>query len=143
MKTCSSCNTSKPLTEYGKAKWSKKDGLNSQCKDCYREYLKEHYERTKEHHRLISNASKQKRIEKIHEWLADYLKAHPCVDCGNTDILVLEFDHVNEEKEDDVSRIVRSTAVLFKVQAEVAKCEVRCVNCHREITRKRRESNND
>lgn len=138
MKTCTSCKTDKPLSEYGVAKWSKKDGLNSKCKACYREYLKARYEITKEKHIIISNRSKKARLDIIHEWLAEYLKSHPCVDCGNTDILVLEFDHVNDDKEADVSWLIHGTTVLWKVQAEVAKCEVRCVNCHREITRKRR-----
>lgn len=138
MKTCTGCKEAKPLTEYGIANKSK-GILRSQCKICYAQYLKSRYELTKEHHSAISNKSKQARINVIHEWLAEYLKAHPCVDCGNSDILVLEFDHVNDDKEADVSRVVRNTAKLERVQAEVAKCEVRCVNCHREITRKRRD----
>lgn len=35
MKTCSTCKTPKPTSEFGKHK-ARKDGLNSQCKECNR-----------------------------------------------------------------------------------------------------------
>jgi hypothetical protein len=73
----------------------------------------------------------------IRAWIAEYLSAHPCVDCGETDIVVLEFDHVRGIKVDDVSTLVTRTG-LTTVRAEIAKCEVRCANCHRRITYRRR-----
>jgi hypothetical protein len=71
-------------------------------------------------------------------WVDAYLAEHPCVDCGETDPDVLDFDHVPERgpKTAGVSVLVRRST-LKKVIAEVALCEVRCANCHRRITRRR------
>src|SRR5215204_6103788 len=45
-------------------------------------------------------------IEESRQWLIQCLEEHPCVDCGISDIRVLEFDH-----RDDVSKIA-AVAVL-------------------------------
>ena len=61
--------------------------------------------------------------------LIEYLKEHPCIDCGEVDIDVLTFDHVNGEKEASVYTLARSYT-WSKVLKEIEKCEVRCANCH-------------
>jgi hypothetical protein len=66
-------------------------------------------------------------------WIMAYLSAHPCVDCGEADIVVLEFDHQNE-KETTIAELIRDAASLSRLVAEVAKCLVRCANCHRRKT---------
>jgi len=53
-----------------------------------------------------------------------------CVDCGITDIRVLEFDHVRGEKIDTITSMVRRGLSVDVLVAEIAKCEVRCANCH-------------
>lgn len=78
-------------------------------------------------------SSRQKQV-----WLCEYLSSHPCVDCGEQDITVLEFDHTGTEpKVANVSRLVDGTHALATVQQEVAKCEVRCANCHKRMTDRR------
>ena len=47
--------------------------------------------------------------------------------------MVLEFDHINpEEKISNVSDLMKFS--INKVKKEIAKCEVRCANCHRRKT---------
>lgn len=53
-----------------------------------------------------------------------------CVDCGNDDLEVLEFDHVAGDKVACVRHVWSETGML----AEAAKCALRCVNCHRKRT---------
>ena len=78
-------------------------------------------------------------LPQVKAWVLSYLRGHPCIDCGETDPVVLEFDHrEGAEKAFNVSDAVRSKVALKTVQAEVAKCDVRCANCHRRITHKRR-----
>lgn len=67
----------------------------------------------------------------------EYLLSHPCVDCGEPDPVVLEFDHVRGDKKANVKRMLAGTYSLDSVFTEIAKCEVRCANCHRRITAKR------
>jgi len=69
-------------------------------------------------------------------WVWGYLLAHPCVDCGETDIRVLEFDHRDpKEKSGEISRMVNDRCGVQRIEAEVEKCDVRCANCHRRRSR--------
>jgi hypothetical protein len=63
--------------------------------------------------------------------LYTYLSEHPCVDCGETDIRVLEFDHVQGNKSASITRLLNSAVPWSTIETEIAKCEVRCVSCHR------------
>jgi len=69
----------------------------------------------------------------------EYLKNHPCVDCGNSDVRVLEFDHVTGIKEGNVSYMVLHCSTI-KLLKEIDKCEIRCCNCHRLVTIARRKN---
>ena len=113
------------------------------------EYAHQHYENNKSTY-LASNKAyylahkeeckqnaarhtKKRRLENS-RWVFDYLCEHPCVDCGETDVLVLQFDHRPGTKMDNVSAMVKAPKALSKVIAEVAKCDVRCANCHQRKT---------
>lgn len=61
--------------------------------------------------------------------IVSYLAKHPCVDCGETDPLVLQFDHVAGVKTINVTATLH-LADWGKIAAEIAKCAVRCANCH-------------
>ena len=61
-----------------------------------------------------------------------------CVDCGNADIRVQEFDHLPEhEKRFGISRAIRGSVSTEKLIEEIKKCEVVCANCHVIRTRER------
>lgn len=69
------------------------------------------------------------------EYIGKYLSTHSCVDCGENDILVLEFDHKDRiSKSSEISKMVKGRATLAKVIQEIQKCDVRCANCHRRKT---------
>lgn len=74
------------------------------------------------------------------EYIKEYLRSHPCVDCGNSDIRVLDFDHVYDSKHKCVSTMAQNGSSLGKIKKEIEKCEVRCANCHRIVTYERRLS---
>lgn len=69
----------------------------------------------------------------VREYVWSYLELHPCIDCGETDPVVLEFDHISE-KTIAVSHMNQIGADIDKVQMEIDKCVVRCANCHRRKT---------
>jgi hypothetical protein len=147
MKKCSKCLLAKEVSEFGAWKRAA-DGLKAHCKQCHNEAAKVHYRaNTKEilaqHKRYLAddekkarhNAAKEKYKRSIYLRLRAYLLEHPCVDCGETDPVVLEFDHVRGKKVSNIGTLAAS-ACWQKIQTEIAKCEVRCANCHRRKTAK-------
>lgn len=70
------------------------------------------------------------------QFVLEYLLDHPCVDCGVTNPIVLDFDHVTGEKIGNVSEMIKSGS-LRGIKEEIKKCEVRCANCHRIVTHER------
>ena len=83
--------------------------------------------------------SKEFAITRNKNFVKSYLEKHPCVDCGNNNIIVLEFDHVRGEKLGNISKIVSTGRSLRFLLREIEKCEVRCANCHRIVTHRRRQ----
>lgn len=95
------------------------------------------YKQHKDRH--IKGCSKNKvRYRKIaREAVAQYLESHPCVDCGESDIVVLEFDHVYGEKRSDIGTMMSSGLSVKSIMDEIAKCDVVCANDHRRRTARR------
>ena len=77
----------------------------------------------------------------IRERNRDYMRKvrgeRGCVDCGEKDPIVLDFDHIHDSKRYTISNMQKHS--LAKVDKEIAKCVVRCANCHRRVTHQRRE----
>lgn len=69
-------------------------------------------------------------------YLLTYLSNHGCVDCGETDPVVLDFDHVTGSKITELSKMAHDVKPMSVIQAEIEKCQVRCSNCHRKKTAK-------
>jgi hypothetical protein len=84
------------------------------------------------------NVEKQKRYRRRNRAYVDsVLLLLRCVDCGNSDHEVLDFDHVRGEKVGNISDLVGRPASIKQLREEIDKCEVRCANCHRKITKLR------
>ena len=84
--------------------------------------------------RYVDQARDQKRrlARERTAYLIDYFAVHPCVDCGETDPVVLEFDHLRDKRFNIGSALAyRNWASIV---AEMEKCEVVCANCHRRRT---------
>lgn len=130
MKTCSQCKQAKPLEEFQK-RASNKDGYAGSCKECKRKYDNAHYAANPDRRQYIRDNS-ERRAQANKDWLYQYLTEHTCVDCDETDPVVMEFDHQGD-KEICVSLAVQRWS-LARLQKEIAKCVVRCANCHRRKT---------
>jgi hypothetical protein len=70
--------------------------------------------------------------------LIAYFGSHPCVDCGEGDPVVLEFDHLGE-KLFDIGQALPYRS-WKRILEEIEKCVVVCANCHRRRTARRRRS---
>ncbi len=69
--------------------------------------------------------------------ILEYLLRHPCVDCGESRPAVLDFDHC-ARKSAPVSLLVHNSVSWGKIEEEIARCQVRCANCHRLKTARER-----
>lgn len=125
----------KSRSEFYKNK-NRNDGLNSYCKPCHKTGNNDYYARS-EYRRSQIRDRDNAQIDKLRDYVWNYLENHACVDCGESDPIVLEFDHVRGVKVRAVADMVRGKVSLKSLEAEIAKCEVRCANCHRRITAKR------
>jgi hypothetical protein len=86
---------------------------------------------TKEQVKAQKKRWRQKRRYTKQQFVMDYLTIHSCVDCGESDPVVLDFDHVRGEKRLPINTIIVSWLSLAVLKLEIEKCEVRCANCHR------------
>ena len=100
------------------------------CKLCQNECCRNHYEANKEQY--LSRNIRYRR--KLQDTINDYLRKHPCVDCGEAELSVLDFDHVRGDKKDNVSSMVAARYSWLTIRKEIMKCDVRCANCHRAKT---------
>lgn len=88
--------------------------------------------------KLISRrrALRKKRYTRQYKKVCEHLQTHPCKDCGESRVIVLEFDHLDPSKKVATITIVVSNYSWKKVQQEIDKCEVVCANCHKRRTAK-------
>jgi len=132
MKTCRTCQTDRPLSAFNKNK-AKKDGLQSECRVCSKKRNRAYYKENRETQIQQIYAAKKRRIEENRKFVFGYLSKHTCVDCGESDPRVLEFDH-QRDKEYNITDLLNGGYSREKIQLEIDKCEVRCANCHRRKT---------
>ena len=136
MKTCTKCLKSKDESQFN-YKDREKGRLHSQCKICSRENLKNHYERNRAYYLKKAGSRNSAVRQEIQQRLLIYLSAHGCVDCGETDPVVLDFDHSDKDKKvASIADMVKDRQSWSKIELEITKCAVRCANCHRRRTAK-------
>jgi 5-methylcytosine-specific restriction endonuclease McrA len=135
LKRCAICKALLPKTEFNVNR-GRRDGLQSHCRECNRARSKAYYARNPEKHRAVV-AERKQRVRSEHQArMLDYLREHACADCGEDDLLVLEFDHLRD-KQANISYLVHHGKSWPVVLDEIAKCEVVCANCHRRRTHRR------
>jgi len=134
MKRCGICKQDRPKTEYNVAN-NRKDGLQSHCRECNKIRSKAYYSRNTVAHKLETKKRNKVRFKEIKEQLFNYYLNHPCEECGETNPLVLEFDH-QHSKSDNISNMLMSKTSWKRIMEEIHKCKVLCANCHKIKTHK-------
>jgi hypothetical protein len=116
LRPCNGCGKAKPLSAFQpKTQANGKEGWEGKCKPCVsKRQKKNHASRNLEARLYVFN----------------YLKKSSCVDCGDTNILGFEFDHLHSKKF-DIGTALNSNIPLDELKKEIKKCVVRCAKCHR------------
>lgn len=97
-------------------------------------------QRYKENKPQILRRKRKERLARLavnKAFVKAYLLEHSCIDCQEADIVVLDFDHVRGRKKHNVADMLNNNS-LVSLKKEIAKCEVRCANCHRRKHRRSR-----
>ena len=134
MRTCGDCGKPRPDGEFA---WKiRSKGLRqSKCRECQKKYGKKWYHANRKKH--VRDCVKWRELAKqrVRELFYTYLSEHPCIECGESDPVVLEFAHRDRStKEFTVGEAIPKGLSLDKVRREISKCFVLCANCHRRAT---------
>lgn len=97
---------------------------------------------SRRHYERNMPAMKQRAVEytrahrnRMRAYIWEYLSSHACIDCGESDPIVLEFDHRDQAtKVAEISNLISKAVGMGRLVAEIEKCDVRCANCHRRRT---------
>jgi hypothetical protein len=125
LRHCSRCGHDLPIECFNRYR----DGLQWWCRTCFAAYFRDRGDT----HRRQSYAAKLARQQALRARVLDHLRQHPCVDCGEPDPVVLEFDHLGT-KVASISALMSDTASRTVLDAEMAGFDVVCTNCHRRRT---------
>jgi len=137
-KQCTKCKQTKNIDEFW-FKDKKKGKRSSWCTHCFKEYKQKVYPTNASYYIQYAKKRNSKVYYILREFLWGYLKDHPCIDCGEDDPIVLEFDHkIKEDKKASISDMIKNYCSIESLVTEINKCEVRCANCHRRKTAKER-----
>lgn len=137
MKVCSTCRRSLPLDAFN-VRSASRDRRQAVCRECNAARARRYYaENLEKHRRAVADQVARTRAKNL-ERIGAYLLIHPCVDCGESDVRVLDFDHRDgTEKSAEVMKLAKAAYSWARVMAEIEKCDVRCRNCHAKVTYER------
>ena len=98
-------------------------------------YFREYYANPEKKAQVKKRVRSRKR--NLREWYLRYKESQFCSICGMSgkgNPWAIEFHHKDpEDKKDIVSGMVASGYSRKRIEAEIAKCDVICANCHRGI----------
>jgi hypothetical protein len=128
---CSRCRQLKPASDFA---WHRRalGKRSAYCRPCQAEYKRAHYLANRGRYMAQAARRREARVAERTAFLFDYFRDHPCADCGESDPVILEFDHLGR-KAFDVAYGIRNRP-WSTVLDEIAKCDVVCPNCHRRRT---------
>jgi len=133
-KICVKCNVEKAETCFS---WRNKAKQirTGHCKECQKLYDESYLKKDKKRFYERKRLRNQVRKERINDYIIEWLEKHPCVSCGEDDIVVLDFDHLGN-KTSNVSLMIAKISSIKTIKNEIKKCQVLCANCHRRKTAK-------
>jgi hypothetical protein len=137
-RVCTKCGLEKPQEEFP-FKNTLRNIRHAVCKDCTAQRSSQRYYSDPQLHIQKVNQSRGNYLDNNAQYVLDYLNQHPCVDCGESNPVLLEFDHrPGVHKVERVSQMVAGGYSLERIISEIEKCDVRCANCHRRKTAEER-----
>lgn len=126
VKKCVTCNEEKSIENFPPNGGGKR---SSKCRPCKQEYDRQYWNKNKGKLNPSKSLNRKERTIRNTKYVLEYLSKNPCSDCGETNPIVLEFDHVKDNKTYNVSYLIQQGSIS-SIKKEIEKCEVVCSNCH-------------
>src|ERR1700724_1272402 len=104
-KCCPKCRLIKSASEFPRREPGRQSP-SAYCKPCQRIYSRAHYLRNKPKHNYRRTEHQREYRTRNREFLAQVLVRASCIDCGESDPIVLEFDHIAGTKRYDISKMI-------------------------------------
>ena len=102
-----------------------------------REYNRRYYHESSGKARISARNKANKRAKV--EYVRSLKAAGSCVDCGGSfPPVAMQYDHTGTDKIKSVSQLAIEGASIERIDAEIAKCDLVCANCHAVRTAGRR-----
>lgn len=127
-KKCNKCSRELSTDRFHKNA-SNSDGLQRECKDCKKQTDSTFYQKNKEKYSKRARNRRKNQYKQTKQKIVEYLTNRECADCGNSDIRVLTFDHIQDKKH-NVTSMMHGGYTWKSIKKEIDKCEIRCANCH-------------
>ena len=118
---CYRCGEVKPVKEFA---WRRraKGQRDTFCRPCRSAYGKEHYAANRARYIEQARVQKERLRRERTLYLLEYFRTHPCVDCDETDPVVLEFDHLRDKL--FTVEAALSQRNWSSILAEIEKCDI-------------------
>lgn len=101
LRQCTGCRENKPSSEfYSKSYVRKKDGgktLSSECKACTKIRARGIILKWSKQQRKEANAKAREKMQRVKAAVFTYYGGYRCACCGETEVLFLTLDHVNND----------------------------------------------
>ena len=75
--------------------------------------------------------SRKRAVLRNRKFIENYKLDHPC-SCGENEPCCLSFHHIGD-KEGNLSDMVNRGYSIRRLQKEISKCKIMCLNCHAKI----------
>jgi hypothetical protein len=133
---CPKCKKNKQRRSFSR-NITTKSGLQVNCKDCFSAY---HRRRRVEDPDLYKKSSNRVLSISLVKKVLSFFDRKSCVDCGESNPLVLQFDHIRGTKNFSIANALVQRYSWETILSEIEKCDIRCANCHSIVTHKRKNS---
>lgn len=98
------------------------------------EYNKKWYAKNKKKKKEQAKKSRKRAIRRNRRFVENYKLEHPCPLCAENEPCCLSFHHRDGDlKEGNISDMVNRGYSLTRIQKEIDKCNIMCLNCHAKL----------
>ena len=82
--------------------------------------------------------SRKRAVRRNKRFIESYKIDNPCL-CGETSSCCLSFHHENGDKKANISDMVNRGYSIKRMQTEINKCVILCLNCHAKLHNEEKE----